>query len=123
MNQSGHMNQNPTEPKFWLVLIHTADGRPLIHIGAKQFFHGSMDYRPFRSFHSRFAVQGKIKTCFKADPVIRIVRLSVLELFDWMLSRVGCAGRTKVAIIRIFTDQWIPGCVVYWSSARLQGVL
>jgi hypothetical protein len=34
MNQRGHMNQNPTETKIWLVLIHTAEGRPLIHIGA-----------------------------------------------------------------------------------------
>ena len=27
------MNQNPTEPIFSLVLIHTAEGRPLVHIG------------------------------------------------------------------------------------------
>jgi hypothetical protein len=34
INQMGHINHNPTEPKISLVLIHTAESRPLVHIWA-----------------------------------------------------------------------------------------
>jgi hypothetical protein len=33
MHQRGHINNSPALPKVSLVLIHTAEGRPLIHIG------------------------------------------------------------------------------------------
>ena len=79
------------------------------HSDENQGFQGSMDSRPFRPYRHRFAR----KASSKHDPkMIQPKAMYQSWLLDTLIgcSRlVGGSGRRIVAIIRTFTDQWIPG--------------